>query len=112
MANRELTNAVAKSIYENRNGHGCKPWSFQTMSHKQPYLDDAEAAIAIVNERRAAIAAVEAEGWQLVPVEPTAEMVEAGFLSLGKGEDASVLERDVYRAMLAAAPKPAAPEVE
>lgn len=56
--------------------------------------------------RRAAIAAVEAEGWQLVPVEPTEAMLTAGFLSLGKGEDASVLERDVYRAMLAAAPKP------
>ena len=43
------------------------------------------------------------DGWQLVPVEPTIEMVQAATHSaVGFGT------RAAYRAMLAAAPKPAA----
>ena len=43
------------------------------------------------------------EGWQLVPVEPTPEMVQAATHSaVGFGT------RAAYRAMLAAAPKPVA----
>lgn len=41
------------------------------------------------------------DGWQLVPVEPTIEMVQAAtYKSVGFGT------RAAYRAMLAAAPKP------
>lgn len=54
------------------------------------------------------------EGWQLVPVEPTTEMVEAYFA--GKMEAQSCTHQQIarervardYRAMLAAAPKPEA----
>ena len=43
----------------------------------------------------------EPEGWQLVPVEPTIEMVQAAtHKSVGFGT------RAAYQAMLAAAPKP------
>ena len=38
------------------------------------------------------------EGWKIVPVEPTEEMVDAGIRSLGTA--------DKFRAMLAAAPTP------
>jgi len=48
MPSKELVSAVAKAIYEKRNGRGCKPWSYQTMSHQQPYLDDAQAAISTI----------------------------------------------------------------
>lgn len=74
MASKELTNTVAKAIYEKRNGRGCKPWSFQTMSHKQPYLDDAEAAISIIlDHRRAGMgtkAAIETDGWKTMGSAP------------------------------------------
>lgn len=40
------------------------------------------------------------EGWQLVPVEPTEEMLGAGYFT-NHGAN-----RGIYRAMLAAAPKP------
>ena len=42
------------------------------------------------------------EGWQLVPVEPTEEMLDAGYFT-NHGAN-----RGIYRAMLAAAPKPEA----
>ena len=44
----------------------------------------------------------EPDGWKLVPIEPTPEMVKAGYLH--KHRDAYDPEADVYRAMLAAAP--------
>lgn len=37
---------AARAIYEGRNGKGCKPWSLQTKSHKEPYFLDAHAAIS------------------------------------------------------------------
>ena len=40
------------------------------------------------------------EGWQLVPVEPTEEMLDAGYFT-NHGAN-----RGIYRAMLAAAPSP------
>ena len=43
-----LIQAVAKAIYEKRNGTGCKPWSIQTKAHKEPYLEDARAAVVTV----------------------------------------------------------------
>ena len=49
------------------------------------------------------------EGWQLVPVEPTEEMCEAGANAPLKVRQAEVTWIGViYRAMLAAAPKPEA----
>lgn len=43
------------------------------------------------------------EGWQLVPVEPTARMRNAFFQAYFPGPD---IEVKIYKAMLAAAPKP------
>jgi hypothetical protein len=50
MTHAELVEQVARSIYESRNGHGCKPWVHQPKAHQQPYLTDATAAIAAVRE--------------------------------------------------------------
>lgn len=43
-------------------------------------------------------------GWQAVPVEPTQEMVRAGYYQ----ELKAAQRREMYRAMLAAAPRPPA----
>ena len=40
-----VAETVAKAIYEARNGRGCKPWSIQPSSDREPYLTDARAAI-------------------------------------------------------------------
>lgn len=37
---------AARAIYESRNGAGCVPWSRRDSAHKQPYRNDAAAAIA------------------------------------------------------------------
>ena len=50
------------------------------------------------NWNRRASPASAPEGWKIVPVEPTGEMVDAGIRSLGTA--------DKFRAMLAAAPTP------
>ena len=44
------------------------------------------------------------KGWQWVPIEPTEEMIEAAGDSLLEGAD--VVQADIYRAMLSAAPSP------
>lgn len=55
------------------------------------------------NSARAALAAIDAAGWQVVPKEPIEEMVAAGWASNGHFSDSSPLQ--VWQAMLAAAPK-------
>ena len=45
-----LREAVARAIYEARNGAGCKPWSLNTKQHKAPYQGDADAAIRAIVE--------------------------------------------------------------
>lgn len=52
---------------------------------------------------RAAQGARVPEGWQLVPVEPTPEMLAAGYDAYGKGHFTPAII-DCYRAMLAAVP--------
>jgi hypothetical protein len=42
--------AVAKAIYEGRNGAACKFWKLITEAHKAPYLADASAAIAAADK--------------------------------------------------------------
>lgn len=57
---------VAQAIYEDRNGHGCVPWSKRTAAHKAPYRSDARAAIEAMRE-------------------PTETMVTAGLRSDPEG---------------------------
>ena len=45
------------------------------------------------------------KGWQLVPVEPTEEMVNSGHAAWSDGEDDFQSFAMAYSAMLAAAPK-------
>ena len=59
--------------------------------------DEILADIVEAWNRRASPASAP-EGWKIVPVEPTGEMVDAGIRSLGTA--------DKFRAMLAAAPTP------
>lgn len=46
------------------------------------------------------------EGWQLVPFWPTEAMIAAGNEAFWNGKDNATSIMGVYRAMLAAAPKP------
>jgi len=62
----------------------------QAIWHHGDGREDAEAAIA----------AICAAGWAVVPVEPTEEMFDAGHASSAHGHGIVAL----YRAMLAAAP--------
>ena len=44
MTRNEIIDAMARSIYQSRNGHGCVSWSLIDRAHKRPYIGDAEAA--------------------------------------------------------------------
>lgn len=41
----EMLESVARVIYEDRNGPGCKPWSRLPEAHQEPYRSDARAAL-------------------------------------------------------------------
>ena len=61
-----------------------------------------------IEELEAQVRALTApEGWQLVPVEPTKDMCEAGAIAPVKNRQSETTWiGDIYRAMLAAAPSP------
>ena len=50
MTEEELVEKVARAIYEGRNGHGCKPWSRQPVTHKDAYMGDATIALWAIRE--------------------------------------------------------------
>jgi hypothetical protein len=83
----EMVESVARAIYEQRNGYGCKPWGIQTKTHKAPYLSDAEAAIVAMRQ-------------------PTEVMISAGLNCDAWAEadgGADVMLAGTYRAMMIAA---------
>lgn len=41
---------IARSIYERRNGHGCRAWGSLEKAHREPYLGDARAAMGALYE--------------------------------------------------------------
>lgn len=67
--------------------------------------DEARAELAALR------AAVPADGWKLVPVEPTNEMLKAGVAAAVAQHDERPWCPPCYQAMLAAAPKPPAQAV-
>lgn len=75
-------------------------------------LEIADLREHIAAVERAAIqpagAAMAPEGWQLVPVEPTPEMLEAAQALDEGNDDVMAAWSDAYSAMLAAAPTPGA----
>lgn len=98
----KLMEAVAEAMWNTHAGSRVHPWA-ALGSIKDDYRDYA----------RAALAAVEAAGYRVVPVEPTAEMIRAalveadrhGYLAL-KGYFTDDEATFCWRAMLAAAPPP------
>lgn len=52
------------------------------------------------------LAAIDAAGWAVVPKEPTEEMSLAGSRALCERMECTCDEIPIYRAMLAASPKP------
>ena len=73
----------------------------QSASERAKRITELQDALELAEEAvRAKQPPVSSEGWQLVPVEPTIEMVQAAtHKSVGFGT------RAAYQAMLAAAPK-------
>ncbi len=88
-----ISDTIARAIYEGRNGKGCKLWGSQTKAHKEPYLLDAQAALS----------ALKAEGFVVVPAEPTDKMICAALDDYDKRGRGKQSYRDIYRAMLQAA---------
>lgn len=90
-----LVEAVAKAIQDTT----CRVISEDSLGVVATSLPDDEC----VNAARAALSAIEANGYRVVPVEPTQEMLSDG----ASWEDScsKVVVGDVYRAMLSAAPK-------
>ena len=41
---------AAKSIYTQRNGHGCTPWHNINSQHREPYRKDARAVLAVLED--------------------------------------------------------------
>ena len=47
-----LIELTARAIYEGRNGTGCLPWSHIGKAHREPYLRDAKAAVAVIHDEK------------------------------------------------------------
>ena len=56
-------------------------------------------------QARAALSAIEANGYRVVPVEPTQEMAEKARNAIYDSAPSTIRARSVYAAMIAAAPK-------
>lgn len=92
----ELIEAVAKALNEFENQrvpHMAKPWSLLTV----PVRD------VVLAEARAALSAIEAAGFVVVPKEPTDEMVDGalGFMDYHAPGQAEI----IYGTMLSLRPK-------
>ena len=55
-----MVEAVAKAIYEKRNGAGATPWAWRDAAHRAPYIADARAAIMAIKESMPTDAMIEA----------------------------------------------------
>lgn len=76
---------VARAIYEDRNGHGCKPWGHLTKSHRFPYLADARAAIKAMREPTESMLKNAHKGYCFGrPLETYHEMIDAALREEGR----------------------------
>ena len=87
-----LIEAVAREIFL---GDGGDPTAWDKVRVRELYLSNA----------RAALAAIEAQGFRVVPVEPTSAMEDAGFALDTSGMVWPAVPDDIWRAMLSASPK-------
>ncbi|TXH57564.1 MAG: hypothetical protein E6Q97_04300 [Desulfurellales bacterium] len=92
----DLVEAVARGLVQ----HDCErppkiapPWSARSKAEQEIDLGYA----------RAALSAIEAYGYVIVPREPTSEMIDAALLSGFEGERRHLVKD--YAAMISAAPK-------
>jgi hypothetical protein len=90
----ELVEQIARGIMCARPNGGCLVTDWQREERQNPAIE------RVLSDARAALAAIRAAGWAVVPVEPTEEMFDAGHASSAHGHGIVAL----YRAMLAAAP--------
>lgn len=92
----KLREKVARAIYERRNGHGCMAWSIRAKSHREPYLDDADATMSTIYE-----ALREPSGGM-----PTSVVVLRERPDLGENisESFPVRTREVWPLLLSASP--------
>lgn len=84
----EMIERVARAIYSKRNGVGAKPWSLLPMRHKEPYMDDARAAIEAMREPTKAmlddVVGPNAKEFEVAPVEAEwRDMISAALRDTG-----------------------------
>ena len=89
--------AAARAIFEARLWAGA--WDKANSVERDAGVFVAQAALAAADKVTAD------KGWKLVPIEPTEEMIDAGWI-----DKEDVDPDDIYGAMLAAAPLPPALE--
>lgn len=104
---------IARAIYADRNGSGCKPWGNLPHSHKAPYLRDALAAVkamreptqgAVVDGLVAMVTSIQAQVGELEPVEDgqilTDEQAANRYMSIGALMRNGKEVRATYEAMI------------
>ena len=91
----KLIQAMARAIYEDRNGAGCRKFGLIGIAHQKPYLADASAALT----------AIEAQGLAIVPVEPDDafwDRVDAHSGRHSRSGETYPVQRNFHRAMIEA----------
>jgi len=101
----DLIETVARAIADRHDNY---EWDMRPGNHG-PHNNEPMPKEAFIDEARAAIHAIEAAGYRIVPVEPTEEMLKNGDLCLmGCRDDygeSCYGGRHVWAELLAAAPK-------
>jgi hypothetical protein len=96
----QLVEVMARAAFERRHKGARNCYAWDDFWEENEYQRN-----HYMNEAQAALAAIKANGFAVVPVEPTEAMIEAGVNEM---RDPSGLVR-AYRAMLTAAQEPNAP---
>lgn len=103
----ELVEAMARAIHEGRNGPGTA-WLSRAKAYRQPYLTDADRALATLCTLIPGLPALLDGTARVVPVEATSHMA---LSAMDRPPEVATNERlpwqlyaDIYRAMISASP--------
>jgi len=77
-----MVERVARAIYEKRNGAGATPWSRRSAAHKDPYLDDASAALDALMEPSKPMLFFGMDAMARDDLEPTEEEMRTAYRAM------------------------------